>query len=109
MEKVKVEIKINDYIIKNIGIIDNDILKVKDDETNLEYDYKNNILIRENKEYKIILDFNKKQVIYNIKDIKNKFSNKLVILKLTNYNKQVNINYQIEEEEFSLSIKHETI
>lgn len=109
MEKVKVKIKINDYIIENKGIIDNEILTVNDNETKLIYDYKNNTLKRENKDYIIILDFNNKKVTYNLKEVNNEFSNKLTILKLTNHNKQVNIKYEIEEEVFHLDIKHETI
>jgi len=109
MEKVKVKIKINDYIIENKGIIDNEILIVNDNETKLSYDYKNNTLKRENNDYIIVLDFDNKKVKYNLKEVNNEFSNKLTILKLTNHNKQVNIKYEIEEEVFLLDIKYETI
>jgi len=109
MEKVKVKIKINDYIIENKGIIDNEILIVNDNETKLSYDYKNNTLKRENNDYIIVLDFDNKKVKYNKKEVNNEFSNKLTILKLTNHNKQVNIKYEIEEEVFLLDIKYETI
>lgn len=108
-KKVKVKIIINDYIIENIGILVNDTLKVKDDDTNILFNYGNLTLTRKNEEKEIILDFKNNILTYQITGIPNKFSNNLTILSLTNNDKQVIINYQIEENKFYLSINIETI
>ena len=109
MIKVKAKININDYKIEKEGILDNDILTVQDNDTNLIFDYKNLILARQNNDYEIIIDFKNKTISYVLTDIPQKFYNNFTILSLTNSNKQVMINYQIEENQFSLDIKHETI
>lgn len=109
MERVEAEIKVNDYIIKSEGIIENNTLKVKDNETLFAFDLKNLILIRENKEIKIIIDFKKEIVTYKVLDTKKEFYNKFTCLSLTNKDKEYNIIYQMEENVFKLSIKYETI
>ena len=108
-KKVKAKILVNDYNIENKGIIVNEILKVKDNETTILFDYESLILTREDKEKKLILDFKNELLTYSLKELPNKFYSNLTILSLTNYNKQVMIRYQIEENEFSLSINIETI
>ena len=107
-KKVKAKILVNDYNIENKGIIVNEILKVKDNETTILFDYENLILTREDKEKKLILDFKNELLTYSLKELPNKFYSNLTILSLTNYNKRVMIRYQIEENEFSLSINIET-
>lgn len=108
-KKVKVKITINDYIIENIGILVNDTLKVKDNNTNILFNYENLTLTRKDKEKEIVLDFKNKQLTYSLKDIPNKFYNNFTLLSLTNNDKQYIINYQIEENKFHLSINIETI
>jgi len=107
-KKVKVKITINDYIIENIGILVNDILKVDDKGTNILFDYENLILTREDEEKQIVLDFKNNTLTYSLKELSNEFSNNFTILSLTNNDKQVIINYQIEENKFHLSINIET-
>ena len=109
MAKVNVKININDEIIEEKGILTENILKLKDKETNIIFDYNNLILIRENSEYKIKIDFKQNKVEYNLKNTSHKFYTDLTILSLTNHDKQVMINYRIEETDFSLNIKCETI
>ena len=109
MEKAKIKIQINDYKIENTGIIDNEILMVENNEMKVQYNFKYNLLIRTNSEDTIILDFKNNKFTYIDNNTHTKFSHKLVILKLTNEDKQVNISYQIDEEVFHLYIKHETI
>ncbi len=109
MQKVRIKIKINDHIIEGIGKINNNILVLKKDKEVIEFDLKKNILKKENKELIIQLDFIKKTVIYELLEEKQKFSNNLVIFSLTNTDKQVMINYQIEKADFILEINYETI
>ena len=109
MSKVKAEITINNHKIKNIGILNNETLKVKTKEELITFNYKTLILTKENNELKITLDFKNKKVFYEINQKNIKFHNNFTILSLTNDNKQVIISYQIEETTFTLSINIETI
>ena len=109
MQKARIKIQINDHIIEGIGQINNDILALKKDEEVIKFDLKNNILTKENQELNIQLDFIKKTVIYELVEETQKFSNNLVIFSLTNTDKQVMINYQIEKADFILEINYETI
>jgi len=108
-KKVKAKILVNDYIVENTGILVNDKLRVKDKDTIILFDYANLTLTREDKEKKLILDFKNELLTYSLKGLSNKFYNNFTILSLTNQDKQVMINYQIEENKFSLSINLETI
>ena len=109
MQRAKINIKINDYIIKETGIIDNDILKLKDKEDSISFDLKNLVLTKENKELKIVMDFKNKQVIYHLIKENQKFTNNFTVFSLTNRDKQVIINYQIEDADFNMQINYETI
>lgn len=109
MTKVKANITINDYNISKKGILTNDILIVKENDTNLAFNYKNLVLTRRNCDYIITLDFKNKKIIYEIPEISQKFYHNFTILSLTNKAKQVMINYQIEKTLFSLKINYETI
>ena len=109
MKKVKIKIEVNDYIIEEVGTIENEELKLKTKEENLEYDLKNNVLYKENNELKITMDFKNEIVTYELIKENRKFSNNLTTFSLTNCNKQVIINYRIEGTKFLLQINYETI
>lgn len=109
MQKINTIIEINDYLIKETGTIDSDILKVKTKNEIITYNLKNNVLEKENNELKLTLDFNNKIVTYYLQELNQKFSSNFTIISLTNSNKQVIIRYRIEETDFLLKIKYETI
>lgn len=108
MEKIKVKLEINGYTIKDIGILDNSIIFIKEKDISLTYDIKNNILTRENKEMKQTINYKEECFKYLLKDIKKEFSQKFKVLSLTNKDKKVNIIYQIEDSVFNLNLKYET-
>ena len=109
MQKAKIKIEINDYIINQEGIIDNDVLIVYDKEEKVTFDLKKLILHKENKELIIDINFNKKRIKYELVTEKIQFSNDFTILSLTNSNNQYIINYRTEETNFLLKINYETI
>lgn len=109
MEKANISIKINDSIIKGIGTKKEDVLELKTEQENIIYNQKQNILTKENNELKIIMDFNNKQIEYILLKENKKFYNNFTINRLTNHNKQVIINYRIENADFNLEINYETI
>ena len=109
MQKVRIKIEINDHIIEGIGTINNNVLNLKDKEETIQFDLKNFVLYKENKELIIKLDFLSKKVFYELIEENKKFSNNLVIFSLTNNHKQVIIKYQIEQADFLLKVNYETI
>ena len=109
MQKAKIMIEINDYIIEKEGIIDKEVLKVKDNEDIISFDIKKLILIKENKEIIITMNFDKKIIKYELVPEKRKFTNNFQVNRLTNYNNQYIINYRIEDSNFLLKINYETI
>ena len=109
MQKARIKIKINDHIIERIGQLNNNILALKTKEEIIEFDLKNKVLTKKNKDLNIQMDFINKNVTYKLVEENKKFSNKLVIFSLTNTDKQVMINYQIEQADFVLAINYETM
>lgn len=109
MDKIKVNLKINDYKINETGIIDNDVIKITKEDTKLEYNLKNNILTRENNDMKQVINFKEQYFTYKLKEIPSEISEKINLISLTNQNKQVNIIYQIGEDIFYLNLNYETI
>lgn len=109
MEKVRVKLTINDYVIEETGIIDNETINLSENKTDLKYDIKNNILTRENNEMKQVINFNNSNFSYLLKEISKEICEKINVISLTNKDKQVNIIYQIGEDIFNLNLKYETI
>ena len=109
VEKIKVKIKINDYIIKELGTIDKGIIRVKNEENSIIFDTNTLKLVKENKHLKIDMDFKEKTLDYTLIPERQKFSSFFTINSLTNRPKQVIINYRIEKEDFLLKIEYETI
>ena len=109
MQKARIIIKINDHIIEGIGELNNNILALEKDDELIKFDLKKEQLTKKNKDLNIELDFINKIVTYELIEEKQKFSNNLVIFSLTNEDKQVMINYQIEQADFLLQINYETM
>ena len=107
MKKVKIRIEINDYIIEDQGILDQEILTLKGEES-ISFDLKNLVLSKQNKDLIININFKEKQVTYTLVEENKKFINNLTIFSLTNSNKQVIIRYRIEDADFTLKINYET-
>lgn len=109
MQKARIKIEINDHIIEGMGLLDDSILKLEHNEEKIEFNLNRLILFKANKDLELKLDFIKKEALYELVEEKQKFSNEFEVLSLTNADKQVMINYQIEHTDFSLKIKYETI
>jgi len=110
MKKIRVKIEINEYKIEKDGMINNDLLTCFDNDelkTKISFDFKNQVLTRENKEIVIRLDFKSHQLEYTLKSVNKTILNNFIILKLIIKNKEAIINYQIEEENFKLKLFYE--
>ncbi len=63
------------------------------------------IFIRENNEYKFILDINKKEAIYNLKEINKLFNIEVTFLNLKKENKNLTLEYKLSSEEQKIKIE----
>lgn len=109
MQKVRIKIKVNEHIIEGAGELIDKKLTLKTNKEELEYDLKKSVFTKKNSELIIIMDFLNKRINYTLVNEKKTFTDNLIIFSLTNYNKQVMINYQIDNTSFFLEIKYETI
>lgn len=110
MPKKEVNIKINEYKIKTKGILNNDIITCFDNDelkTKTTFDFKNQVLTRENSEQEIIIDFKSKIITNTLKEKNKTFLLEFNVLKLIIKNKEAIINYQIGEDNFNFSIYYE--
>lgn len=109
MQKAKIRIEINDHIIEGIGTKSDELLSVETNEEYLEFDLNKMVLSKSNKDLVLKLDFLNQKVYYELTAERKKFSNNFKVFSLTNTDKQVIINYQIEHTDFLLKINCETI
>lgn len=109
MQKVRIKIKVNEHIIEGTGELIDKKLTLKTNKEELEYDLKKSVFTKKNSELIIIMDFLNKKINYTLVNEKKTFTDNLTTFSLTNYNKQVMINYQIDNTSFFLEIKYETI
>lgn len=114
MKKLNITLKINDYELKTNGFINNDIISFKDkDENNTEiiFDLKNNILIRNNEEMmiKIYFDKPKENIEILLKKENLTFYNEFSNLRLLKKERNIIISYRIEMADFDLSLKYEEV
>lgn len=109
MEKVSIQVQINDYLISGIGKFHQNKIQLHTDQEELEYNLKKHILKKDNKELNLTMNFNNKTIKCLLKSENLQFVNKFDVFSLTNHDKQVNIKYRIEDTDFNLLIKYETI
>ena len=110
MQKIKVKLKINDYALNTNGYLNNNILSFNDKDsltTNIIYDINNDLLIRDNNDITIKIDFNNKIVEYFLKNEKYTLKQDIKIFKLHKNETSIIINYQIEENDFNLELLYE--
>lgn len=107
MKRVKVSILVNDYAISGVGVIENNILKIKNNDEYIRFNLKDIIFEKKTKELSIILDFKNKVLKYSIPETDKEFYNEIKVLSLTNSDKEYNIMYQMEEKVFNLKITYE--
>lgn len=99
--KINVYLKMN-KIEKNeefFAIKNNDVIKYIDFENNImTIDMDNNVIIRENNDYKFILDFNKNNINITIKKIKKTLDKSINTLLLEKTKKRFIVRYLLNDE-----------
>lgn len=111
MPKIKINVKLCNKEEKRewnvVGIIQEKILKYKEDDTIVTLDYEKHILNRDNKELKMVYNFKKKQGTITIKE-----NNQIIEIPIETKNikrkgNDIRIEYQIEDEVFIYQVKEE--
>ena len=107
--KIKINIKVNNYKIENIGTKYKEILNCidnNDNKTEVSFNLKKYILIRENKEIKIQMDFLNKKINYYLKENNKNLTIPITVKDVNEKENQIEITYQTEEEIFNLKIEY---
>ena len=111
MPKIKINVNLCNKEEKRewnvVGIIQEKILKYKEDDTIVTLDYEKHILKRDNKELKMVYNFKKKQGTITIKE-----NNQIIEIPIETKNikrkgNDIRIEYQIEDEVFIYQVKEE--
>ena len=91
---------------KTKAIINDDFISYFEDETKVKYDYKTNIITRENKDIYIKYDFNKEKASIKDKETNKRFYPKIKVLnkKIDNYNIYIKFNVEGIEIEYEVEV-----
>jgi len=101
MPKSKLKVRID--TIENIVdyTIDSEVINYKEiDNTNVYYDLKNNILIRDNDDLHMIYDFNNKKGTILIKEFEREIEVVIENIDIEKNKNNIKVNYSIENNDF---------
>ena len=111
MPKMKLKIELSSKEEKRtwkvIGIIQEKILKYKEDDTTVTLDYKKHILKRDNKELQIVLYFKMNQGLITIKENNQRIEVPIETKRIEIKNNDIRIEYQIGDEFFMYQVEEE--
>ena len=97
--KLKVRIDITENIVDYT--IDSEVINYKEiDNTNVYYDLKNNILIRDNDDLHMIYDFNNKKGTILIKEFEREIEVVIENIDIEKNKNNIKVNYSIENNDF---------
>ena len=108
--KLKISIKNSNESLTNhtTGIYKDHVLKyLEDDNTKVTYHYQNHILKRENDEFVMTFDFDKKRLKTILKEYHSAMELDIKNIKIKEDNKNITIEYEIEKERFIYRIEEE--
>lgn len=97
--------KENPYLYKGIATIDNDVIRYKDEDSNVLFDMKRNILIKKDKEKIIKLDLDNKIMRIKLSNIE--VTTEIVVLNIKKNKNKIEAIYRIDENEIKLSVEIE--
>lgn len=107
MEKRNIIVKIisndNPYEFKGESRINKDILSFNDNEYSNIYDFKTNRLIREKKDYQLVIDYDSEEISLKTKEVNINF--KFEVIKKKSKIIDIDISYKIKEDLIRLVIK----
>jgi len=92
---------------KVVGIIQEELLKYKEDETTVTFDYEKHILKRDNKELKMVYHFNNNQGTITIKENNQIIEIPIETKSIKRNGNDIRIEYQIEDDIFIYQLEEE--
>ncbi len=107
MEKINVYICVNDYKISTAGELCDGIVTCSDGLSKISYDINKKMLIKEDSEIKIVLDFDKCEVRICLAKNDSLFINKMMLKSYCFLENQIRIVYLLDEKIYNLLIMYE--
>lgn len=109
IKKYKIILKVNDFYVEKYGILKKNILLFEDNNIKYSFNFEKLVLIRENNEFLLIIDFINKNYEYILKESAKKICNNFIIKHLLKEDTSVIIKYRIEENEFCLFLSYKEV
>ena len=107
MEKINVYICVNDYKISTVGELGDGIVSCFDGCCKISYDINKKMLIKEDSDVLIVLDFDKCEVRISLSENDSLFINKMVLKSYSFLENQIRIVYLLDEKIYNLLIMYE--
>lgn len=95
--------KENPYLYQGLATFKDNVIRYKDENSNVLFDIKRKIFIKKDNEKLLKIDFDKKILIIDSKSIN--FNIKIEVIKYEFSNNEINIIYKIDQEKMNLKIK----
>lgn len=111
IKQVKILLTSNNFKLNVYGFLNNNEIIFTHNNINYKFDINTLLFVRINDEFTSFLDFNNKESIYYLNNLKeqSKIISKIVIKQLIKNNTSYIINYRVNEEDFCFKLSYEEV
>ena len=111
IKQVKILLTSNNFKLNAYGFLNNNEIIFTHNNINYKFDIDTLLFVRINDEFTSFLDFNNKESIYYLNNLKeqSKIISKIVIKQLIKNNTSYIINYRVNEEDFCFKLSYEEV
>lgn len=111
IKQVKILLTSNNFKLNVYGFLNNNEIIFIHNNINYKFDIDTLLFVRINDEFTSFLDFNNKESIYYLNNLKeqSKIISKIVIKQLIKNNTSYIINYRVNEEDFCFKLSYEEV
>lgn len=111
IKQVKILLTSNNFKLNVYGFLNNNEIIFTHNNINYKFDIDTLLFVRINDEFTSFLDFNNKESIYYLNNLKeqSKIISKIVIKQLIKNNTSYIINYRVNEEDFCFKLSYEEV
>ena len=111
IKQVKILLASNNFKLNVYGFLNNNEIIFTHNNINYKFDIDTLLFVRINDEFTSFLDFNNKESIYYLNNLKeqSKIISKIVIKQLIKNNTSYIINYRVNEEDFCFKLSYEEV
>lgn len=111
IKQVQILLTSNNFKLNAYGFLNNNEIIFTHNNINYKFDIDTLLFVRINDEFTSFLDFNNKESIYYLNNLKeqSKIISKIVIKQLIKNNTSYIINYRVNEEDFCFKLSYEEV